>query len=97
MERKRIVSLITDYFIKKIINQIRNKTIRVMIFTIVHKYFLNAAYDTNAKKNSERINRFINYVDVNVTYRNAKETNISSRKMKMLMVSSILRNFLLAY
>ena len=41
---------------------------------IVH--FLDAAFDTNAKKNSDRVNRFINYVDVNVTYRNAKETNI---------------------
>jgi hypothetical protein len=39
-------------------------------------YFLDAAFVTNAKKNSEIVNRFINYVDVNVTYRNAKETNI---------------------
>ena len=39
-------------------------------------YFLDAAFVTNTKKNSEIVNRFINYVDVNVTYRNAKETNI---------------------
>jgi hypothetical protein len=39
-------------------------------------YFLDAAFVTNTKKNSEIVNRFINYVDVNVTYRNAKETGV---------------------
>lgn len=37
-------------------------------------YFLDTAFDTTSKSN--RIKRFINYLDINVTFNNAKETNI---------------------
>ena len=37
-------------------------------------YFLDTVFDTTSKSN--RIKRFINYLDINVTFNNAKETNI---------------------
>lgn len=44
-------------------------------------YFLDTAFDTSNSKN--RVKRFINYIDINVTFNNAKETDIYFSKNQM--------------
>ncbi len=41
---------------------------------ITYIYFLDTAFQTNNKK--EKVTHFVNYIEVNVTYKNAKVTNI---------------------
>lgn len=44
-------------------------------------YFLDTAFDTSDPKH--RVKRFINYIDINVTFNNAKETDIYFSKNQM--------------